>query len=502
MLFSLFNRRRLIKQAISLFLILFLSLSFAVEVPIYNFSIKPYTQNINDHFPADSTDYATPLITAEYQAAQLKQFYNHYYATDAQGLSPWSEQMVKSVLPQVKKIELELLDEFDNQNSSETNRHYAENFKEHDEIWLNKLKQNMNLSALDSNEFNVKNRAIAVTNTYARALPENSPDFFHFSQPGQGFPFDNLQESVIWSGTPLYVLSVSQDKAWSLVLTPDAYFAWVKSADIGYTSNKFIHQWQTAAQKGLIAITKTETSIVDKHQHFQFKGYIGAVFPLIQRNEEITSILIPVKNAHHQASIKSGYINSGAAGLMPVTASKKNMANLMKQLQNRPYGWGGAFFFNDCSQEIKSIFTPLGIWLPRNSAQQTQFDSVLDLSKNSVDERLNELKTKGHPLMTIIYIGGHVMLYTGNKEIDNHKTEAMTYQNVWGLSPESKDKRYIIGQSLFFPLLKYYPENPDINSLANKAYFKLVYLDELEVKAPSPQTFAKRFTKMSSAVDL
>ena len=105
--------------------------------------------------------------------------------------------------------------------------------------------------------------------------------------------------------------------------------------------------------------------------------------------------------------------------------------------------------------------------------------------------------------MTIIYIGGHVMLYVGNKEHTNQETDVITYQNVWGLSPASKDKRYIIGQALFFPLLKYYPENPDVSSLANKPAFKLVHLDQLALHTTmSPQTFAKSFTKVAPPADL
>ena len=165
--------------------------------------------------------------------------------------------------------------------------------------------------------------------------------------------------------------------------------------------------------------------------------------------------------------IKTGLINTAASNIMPLTASPQNLVNIINQLKNRPYGWGGAFFFNDCSQEIKSIFTPFGIWLPRNSAQQAQLSSTRDLSKNNVDERLHLLKETGHPLMTIIYIGGHVMLYVGNTDIDN-KAVAITYQNVWGMAPECRDKRYVIGQSLFFPLLKNYSENSDVSSLADK----------------------------------
>lgn len=494
----MFRKKRLLKPIASLFLIVFAIDAFAIEVPIYSFSINSYTQNTNDYLPSDDKDYLTPILKPEYQSLQLQQFYNHYYASDAKGLSPWSQQMVSSVLPIVKKIELEILEGFDNQNVDASKRHYAENFKEHDSAWLNTIKKNIDLDALDSNEFRDENKAIVIANTFGRALPENAPDFFHPSLPGEGFPFDNLQESAIWVGTPLYVIAVSKDAAWSLVLTPDTYLAWVKSSDIAYASPGFVNKWQSAAQKGLIAITQTGISIVDKQNHFQFTGYIGAVFPLAQFDEDATSMLIPVKNQNNQAVITLGIINKNAASLMPLVASKKNIATIINQLQNRPYGWGGAFFYNDCSQELKSLFTPFGIWLPRNSSQQAKLNASMDLSKNTLDERLAALKEKGHPLMTIIYIGGHVMLYVGNKTTNNG-VEAVTYQNVWGLSPANKDKRYVIGQALFLPLLKQYPENAEINSLANSSYFKLIFLDELDTKIASPQDFIRYFSKSDSA---
>ncbi|MDR3442048.1 MAG: SH3 domain-containing protein [Legionella sp.] len=485
--YTICDKRHLMKFIITPFVFLYFSACSAMEVPIYDFPVT-YSQNANDYLSPEGEDYSKTLLSPEYQNLQLKQFYNHYYSSDAQGLSPWSRQMVASALPLMKIVAPEILEDFNNQNKSNENKHYAENFKEHDQTWWSRIRDNMDLSVLASSEFKEENRAISVANTHARALPDSAPDFFHASVPGQGFPFDNLQESAIWAGTPLYVFSMSKDKAWSLVLTPDGYFAWVKSNDIAYVSSGFINQWQTAAQHSLIAVTQTEASIVDEQQQFQFSAYIGAVFPMIERNSQQTSILIPVKNSHNQAMIKTGIINTTASNIMPLTASPKNLVKIINQLKNRPYGWGGAFFFNDCSQEMKSIFTPFGIWLPRNSAQQARLSSTLDLSKNNVDERIGLLKEKGHPLMTIIYIGGHVMLYVGNKD-----SGTITYQNVWGMSPESRDKRYVIGQSLFFPLLKNYPENPDVSSLAGKANFKLVYLDELNLRTDSPRSFANRF---------
>ena len=489
------NKKRIFNILSSLFFLLYVSAASAMEVPIYDFSIKSYTQNVSDYLAPESNDYSQPLVDQGYQFSQLQQFYNHYYASNSKGLSPWSEDLVKSVLPIVKKVELMIVEDFDNQNKSATERHYAENFKEHDEVWLNKIKQNMGFDDLENNSFNPNNRAIAVANTFARALPDDAPDFHHASLPGQGFPFDNLQESTIWAGTPLYIFSVSKDKAWSLVLTPDAYFAWVKSSDIATTSKGFIQQWQAAAQKGMVAITETETSVQDVQHHFQFKGYIGAVFPLAKIDDQATFILIPVKN-DQQAVIKVGTVNKQASALMPLVASKKNMAKIIKQLQNRPYGWGGAFFFNDCSQELKSLFTPFGIWLPRNSAQQAKFDSTVDLSSSNVDERLNTLKTKGHALMTIIYVGGHVMLYLGNQG-----EEAITYQNLWGLAPANRDKRYVVGQSLLLPLLKSYSEAADASSLADRSLFKLVYLDELNTTVSKSQAFAQ-YSNMMKVIEM
>lgn len=474
--------------------LIYFSRIFAVDVPIYEFSIDAYSQKVTDYLPTDRDDYTKPLVYPEYQNAQMEQFYRHYFGSSAESSSPWSETMVRMILPMVQQHESNALAEYETDNKPIEQQHYAENYKPHDAVWLARLKNNM--GNLDALTYQSQNNAIAINNTYARSLPDQSPDFYSLSIAGQGFPFDNLQESAIWAGTPLYVIAVSQDKAWSLVLTPDAYFSWVKSNDIAYASSEFIAQWQKAAEKNLVAITETEASMVDAQGNFQFSTYIGAVFPFYKQRGQTTLVLIPIKNKSHQAQISIGVLSQQAASLMPLPATKENMAQILKQLQNRPYGWGGAYFFNDCSQELKSIFTPFGIWLPRNSSQQAQFANTVDLSKESMEERLNTLTQAAHPLMTIIYIGGHVMLYVGNVTDSNKKLVPITYQNVWGLSPITKDKRYVIGQSLFFPLLKSYPEQADANSEANKDLFKLVYLDSLNaINKISPHQYLQLFVK-------
>tara|TARA_Y100001968_G_C19449534_1_gene767585 strand:+ start:4255 stop:5748 length:1494 start_codon:yes stop_codon:yes gene_type:complete len=477
MMYSKSSISRMFKTSLVAIMLSITSVCMAIEVPWQDFPIT-FSQQVDDYIPPMQADYIKNKLTKAYQISQMQAFYRHYYESHEHGLSPWSAQFVEDFLPMVKQHECEVITRFDNRLQNKEHQHYALNFKLHEVNWWQALEYNMALNNVSSAIFEPQNRAIAVVNTLVRALPDSAPDFFDMQLPGQGFPFDNLQESAVWMATPLYVVSVSADKAWSLVITPDSYFGWVKSADIAYVSSSFIEQWQTAAQKALVAVMQTKAPILTAQNTFQAYGYIGTVFPLSGQHESYTEVLLPIKTASGDAHITTALIKHTAVATMPVKASAQNIARLIKQLQNRPYGWGGQWFFNDCSQELKSLFTPFGIWLPRNSSAQAKLASI-DLSDMTPDERLKALKSQAHPLLTIIYINGHVMLYVGLKNDNKHT--AMTYQNVWGLASSARDKRYVIGQSLFLPLLKNYPEAPEAVSLLDKPTLKLIYLDELSV---------------------
>lgn len=157
---------------------------------------------------------------------------------------------------------------------------------------------------------------------------------------------------------------------------------------------------------------------------------------------------------------------------MPWTLTPRHMAQVMKQMIGRPYGWGNTLFYNDCSAETRSLFAPFGIWLPRHSSDQLRAGHRTDLRNADIDTRLRTLAERGKPLMTLIHIDGHIMLYLGNTQIDG-QTVPMTYQNVWGLSPADNSRRNVIGGSVILPLLKTYSEDPEARSLAGKRLFEL-----------------------------
>ncbi|WP_130607869.1 hypothetical protein [Fluviispira sanaruensis] len=90
------------------------------------------------------------------------------------------------------------------------------------------------------------------------------------------------------------------------------------------------------------------------------------------------------------------------------------------------------YFFNDCSLELKSIFSTFGIWL--------------------------------------------LMLYIGN-----YNNSPWVFNNIWGFRSADNSYRSIIGQSSLIPLLKYYPEDSELISIADDKYrdnFIITHLDE------------------------
>jgi hypothetical protein len=78
-------------------------------------------------------------------------------------------------------------------------------------------------------------------------------------------------------------------------------------------------------------------------------------------------------------------------------------------------------------------------------------------------------------MRTLIYIGGHVMLYLGNTTRDG-RTVPLVYQDIWGLRPADNSRRAVIGGSVIFPLLLTIPEDPDLESLAATRTFQVTVL--------------------------
>lgn len=461
-----------------------ISQTFAIDVPISLFPIKNYDQNI-DHFlkPSDS-NYHTRLLSKDYQMRRFQEFYQHTFSTDQDAKSPWSEGYVTRVIhqtPDLASIENGLLNTYDNTGKSGKNIGYGENFRPYLSQWIQKIRENMNIRQFTpAFQFSPQQRGIMVRNANVRMIPTSDPYYYHFTLPGEGYPFDMLQASSIWVGTPVYILGNSKDLEWTLILSP-TFIGWVPSDSTANVSDTFVEQWQKTASSHLTAITRTKTPVISATGRYLLTAYVGSVFPYSSVDHSRLRLLVPVKGKNNQAIIRYASVSDDSAVVMPLAATPAHFASLIKTLIHRPYGWGNLNFDNDCSSELKSLFTPFGIWLPRHSGYQVNAGKLVDKTALDMDGRMEYLRKNGHPLMTIVYIGGHIFLYLGNND-----KRIMTYQDMWALSPAPRIRRAVVGESVIFPLLKQYPEDPALNSPANLKYFRVSYLDQFPKSKRTP----------------
>lgn len=463
--------------AVSVFAV---SAGYADQDLISIFPLNHYDQTISIWIKPSDADFDKPLLSAQMQQKRLAIFNDHYVGS----LSPWNAEYVGRLLQQsapndLNTVEQSLIDGFSNEGKPDNQIGYGENFQAYTPDWIKGIANNINIAQFDHLTYQANRRGIAVDNLNARALPTDDVHFYHYKLAGQGYPFDNLQMSALWAGTPVYILGETRDRDWMLVITPD-YIGWVKSRGIARADNAFIDQWTKAAKNKWVAITRTQTSLVDDKGNFLLLAYVGSVFPSSNHATDM-QIMVPVADAEHHAVIKNATISADQAAFMPVTATPHHFATIMSTLIGRPYGWGSLYFYNDCSAELKSLLTPFGIWVPRHSSDQVTAGNIVDMSAASQDKRLAYLMESSQRFLTLVYIGGHVVMYIGNYANPNKSDSlmAMTYQNIWGLSPNPAVRRAVIGKAVLFPMLLQYPEDASLVSLAGKKYFQVSHLTQL-----------------------
>lgn len=434
------------------------------------FDIKNYEQSVSAFINPAQFNYHQVLLPELTQQYYFNIFLSRYVGTT----SPWCATHVSALLQQEEGRALplviaHLISVFDNTHPL-TEHGYGMNFRLYEKPWLDKIVRVMNLQQFDQASYDKHRRGITVDNASGRLLPTTDVFFYDPHRAGEGYPFDYLQETVIFAGTPVYVLGETKDGDWSLVLTPDS-LVWINSASVGLVDDQFVDVWIKASYAHLAAIVHTQTPIFDSAGHFLFDGYVGAVFPMQSQKKNVLKIWVPVKKKH-QTVLQAIQIAKKYTVLMPLSLTPHHVGVLLETLIGRPYGWGGMDYYNDCSAELKYLFTPFGIWLPRLSTAQIEVAKHVDLSSQSVEEKSSYLMKKGTPFLTLIYVGHHIMLYTGSNKVGNTFVP-MTYQSMWGLKPV--DKRYvaIVGQSVFLPLLKQYPEDTALTSAFERPYFTL-----------------------------
>lgn len=337
---------------------------------------------------------------------------------------------------------------------------FAENLRPWDTARWEELIANCRMDAYGS--YPVK-PAITVDTAHVRRLPTLSPYFLDPAQAGEGFPFDYLQNSTLWIGTPVSVMHTSFDGRWALVQTR-LFSGWVEAEKIAVADKKFISAWKA---RPLGAIVRDNTLLaVNPAKKDAVSGtlvreaFIGTVLPLAPEAREtpppqspMVWVRVPLRGADGAAVTANALVALPAVRKKPVPLTVENVALVGNAMMGQPYGWGGMFGHRDCSALMRDLLTPFGVWLPRNSGPQGRAGTRLSLEGMTPEGKEALIMEKGVPFFSLVSLPGHVGLYLGSYSAGGKEVPVM-FHSIWGLrtvtgrGENEKSGRAVIGKSV------------------------------------------------------
>ncbi len=318
---------------------------------------------------------------------------------------------------------------------------YGENLQLLSQSFFDSMKSNANFE----NYSTLNKKAVTIKEVNLRAFPTDRPLLLDPNKAGEGFPFDYLQNTTIAPNKPLFVTHFSKDKEWAHVISSYAY-GWIKVNELAFLKKYETDLWQEAKQ---VFIVKDNISIYSPNGDFLFKSKIGMMLALIDEDENSFTVLIVSRYKPTEPYFMKVKISKDIAHKGFIAFNKNNLDNILGELLKSNYGWGGIYGQRDCSSTLKDMFTPFGLWFPRNSYQQSKIGNIVSLDGLSDDEKIKLIKEKAVPFKTLLYKKGHIVLYTG---IVNN--EITIFQNMWGIKTkkDGEEGRFIVGKAIFSTL--------------------------------------------------
>jgi hypothetical protein len=410
----------------------------AVALP-YDLSEKQQLLNDLQHYSQDAYHYAGNIEGHKSLLNIQKRFEGQWFA-------PWSYTEPPQTLE-------EILWPFESYQSDDS---YGMDLKPIGQMWFDSMYEAGNFDA-----YGTFNRyAVALRFSHLRNFPTHKPLFKDPNSAGEGFPFDYLQNSGVHANEPLYISHYSKEGDWVYVFSSYAT-GWLPSNAIALIPEKYTGQWQKAKQ---LHIIKEGASVKDMEGRFIFHGRIGMMMPLIGIEKERYRVLAVTAGPAGKSWYTEAVIDRDDATETPLHLDKAQLPKIANEMLQSRYGWGGLYEERDCSSTLRDLYTPFGIWLPRNSSQQAKIGKVIDLSELNEAGKLERIKSEGIPFETLLYRKGHIVLYIGTYE-----DKVMILHNMWGVKTTNgiENGRKLLGRSVISTLhigseLKSYDEENDL----------------------------------------
>lgn len=311
-------------------------------------------------------------------------------------------------------------------------RGYAENMRP----WSSAAWEGMRANAaLDSVPGEVR-PAIVTQHADLRLVPTLRPGFARIRGAGQGWPFDDFQQSSLAVGVPVMVHHASRDGAWLLVQSPMAW-GWVEASRVAFVDEAFKTLWREAP---LACFVKEGVPLSDGGA-FVAMADIGTVLPM-----QSGGVLVPVRSRRGLAESVAAAPATGTFVAMPEKLTADAVASVGDRMMGAAYGWGGMYGNRDCSAMMRDLFAPFGIWLPRNSAAQAKAGDFHEIRSLDAQAKKQAILRGAEPFRTLLWLPGHIGLYVGE-----YRGEPVFFHDIWGIRntlPDGSEGRVILGRAV------------------------------------------------------
>lgn len=388
--------------------------------------LRRYPQNLTEYAKAAGEDKV--LLSPAEQANQTARFMRITFG-------PW--EMTKT---SIRKRDISVL------------FNKARGYKHGDVRWTQAEWDSMSANAGLGSYPSLSQAAITIRNTNLRELPTNETRFSEPTPDPKANPFDYFQYSLLPVGTPVLIAHMSRDGRWYYVECPVAG-GWVAVEDLAPVSAEFRHAYRNSAFAALVRdkvniATPTGTTTAN----------IGALLPMRSgcaapagadsgmAASGTVELLAPVRGADGMAELAPVTVAAADAVAWPMRMTPGNVAKVGNVMIGQPYGWGGMFGDRDCSALTRELFTPFGIWLPRNSVAQARTGAINMLEGMTTEEKEAQILRNGVPFLSLVGMRGHIMLYVGK-----YNGRPAIFHNVWGvrtIEGSDNDGRFVIGRAV------------------------------------------------------
>nr|WP_321265570.1 SH3 domain-containing protein [uncultured Sulfurimonas sp.] len=376
------------------------------------------------NIPQDA-EFFTKKLDAKTKKYKIQYRYEKYY------FSVWNDKKPRETLKDIKWP-------FASYGVGDS---YGENFKPLKQDFFDEMYKKANFKQYAT----LNAKAITLRHTDIRSFPTDRPLLKDPSIAGEGFPFDYLQNSTVYANKPLFVSHYSKDKEWIYAFSSFAS-GWIKSSEIVFLKEKHTDAWQKAQQVFLI---KEDIPLYNQNNNFLFSSKIGMMLPLISEDKNNFTVLAISSYKNSTPMFEKVKIPKKIARKEALTFDKESLKNIVNELMQSNYGWGGMYGQRDCSSTLRDMYAPFGIWLPRNSSQQAKVGKIINLDKLSDEEKISIIKKEAIPFETLLYKKGHIVLYVGT-----YNDDIVILHNTWGIKTQKDgvEGRVVVGKTVFSTL--------------------------------------------------